>query len=265
MYEFTYHKPSSVADAVALLGQGEDPTVVAGGMTLIPTMKQRLAAPSELIDLSACPDLVGVSDEGQALRIGAMTTHAAVADSPEVAKGIPALAKLAENIGDAQVRNRGTLGGSVANNDPSADYPGACLALGATIVTDRRQIPAEDFFTGLFETALEEGEIITAVTFPKPQAAAYRKFANPASRYALVGAFVARTGEGVRVAITGAGADGVFRATDIEKALEGNFSPDVVDSSTIPVDSLNGDIHAGAEYRQHLIGVMTKRAVADCA
>ncbi len=258
MHNFDYHKPSSLDDAVKALGSGEDTTLVAGGMTLIPTMKQRLAAPSDLVDLGAVKELVGITDDGDSVTIGAMTTHAAVASSKEVPES---LAALAGNIGDAQVRNRGTIGGSIANNDPTACYPSACLALGATIVTSSREIPADDFFTGMFETALEEGEIIKAVRFPKPEAGNYQKFENPASRYALVGVFVAKTKDGVRVAVTGAGNDGVFRATDIEKALSSNFSPDTVDSSSIPVDSLNGDIHASAEYRQHLIGVMAKRAV----
>jgi len=259
MHNFEYHKPSSVDEAAKALGAGEDPTLVAGGMTLIPTMKQRLAAPSDLVDLSGVAELVGISDAGEHVKIGAMTTHAAVAASSDVP---PSLAALAGNIGDAQVRNRGTIGGSVANNDPTACYPAACLALGATIVTTKREIPADDFFTGMFETALDEGEIITAVSFPKPEAGNYQKFENPASRYALVGVFVAKTKDGVRVAVTGAGQDGVFRATDIEQALSSNFSPDAVDSASIPVDSLNGDIHASAEYRQHLIGVMARRAVA---
>lgn len=259
MHSFDYHKPASLDDAVAALGQGEDASLVAGGMTLVPTMKQRLAAPSDLIDLGGIKELVGVTDNGDSVTIGAMTTHAAVAASGEVP---PSLAALAGNIGDAQVRNRGTIGGSIANNDPTACYPSACLALGATIVTTSREIAADDFFTGMFETALEEGEIIKAVRFPKPEAGNYQKFENPASRYALVGVFVAKTGGGVRVAVTGAGNDGVFRASDIESALSSNFSPDAVDSSSIPVDSLNGDIHASAEYRQHLIGVMARRAVA---
>lgn len=259
MHSFDYHKPASLDDAVAALGQGEDASLVAGGMTLVPTMKQRLAAPSDLIDLGGIKELVGVTDNGDSVTIGAMTTHAAVAASGDVP---PSLAALAGNIGDAQVRNRGTIGGSIANNDPTACYPSACLALGATIVTTSREIAADDFFTGMFETALEEGEIIKAVRFTKPEAGNYQKFENPASRYALVGVFVAKTGGGVRVAVTGAGNDGVFRASDIESALSSNFSPDAVDSSSIPVDSLNGDIHASAEYRQHLIGVMARRAVA---
>lgn len=265
MYEFNYKRASSVSDAVAALGSAEDGKIVAGGMTLIPTLKQRLAQPSDLVDLSGCADLVGIKVDGDTVTIGAMTTHAAVASSSEVATAIPALAALASHIGDIQVRHRGTLGGSIANNDPAADYPAACLALGATIVTTKKELSADDFFTGLFETALDEDEIITAVKFPKPAAASYQKFANPASRYALVGVMVAKTGAGVRVAVTGAGQDGVFRAADIENALNGSFSPDAVDSSTIPVDDLNSDIHASAEYRQHLIGVMAKRAVADCA
>jgi carbon-monoxide dehydrogenase medium subunit len=262
MHDFTYHKPTSLTDAQSLFAQGDDASLVAGGMTLIPTMKQRLAAPSDLIDLSGIADLSGITDAGDHVTIGAMTNHATVAASGDVP---PALAALAGKIGDAQVRNRGTLGGSIANNDPTACYPAACLALGATIITTAREISAEDFFTGMFETALDEGEIITAVTFPKPQAANYQKFENPASRYALVGVFVARMADGVRVAVTGAGNDGVFRATDIEAALGNDFSADALDSSSIAVDSLNGDIHASAEYRQHLIGVMAKRAVQALA
>lgn len=265
MYEFNYKRASSAADAATALAAADDGKIVAGGMTLIPTLKQRLAQPSDLIDLAGCSDLVGITVDGDAVTIGAMTTHAAVASSKDVAQAIPALADLAGNIGDAQVRNRGTIGGSIANNDPAADYPAACLALGATIVTTKREIAADDFFTGMFETALDEDEIITSVRFPKPSAANYQKFANPASRYAMVGVMVAKTGGGVRVAVAGAGQDGVFRAGDIEAALSGNFSADAVDSSSISVDDLNSDIHASAEYRQHLIGVMAKRAVAACS
>ena len=199
---------------------------------------------------------------GNTVTIGAMTTHAAVANSKEVAAAIPALAALAGGIGDPQVRNRGTIGGSVANNDPAADYPGACLALGATIKTDRRELTAEEFFTGLFETALADDEIIVSVSFPKAEKAAYVKFDNPASRYALVGVFVARTADGVRVAVTGSGQNGVFRVPEMEKALSATWSPDAVAGITVDAGTLNSDIHASAEYRAHLITVMAKRAVA---
>ncbi len=262
MYAFDYQKPSSVADAVAALKAADDGKFVAGGMTLIPTLKQRLAQPSHLIDLGGVSDLVGVTVSGNGVTIGAMTTHAAVATSREVVAAIPALAALAAGIGDPQVRNRGTIGGSVANNDPAADYPGACLALGATVKTDRRELKAEDFFTGLFETALADDEIIVSVSFPKAEKAAYMKFDNPASRYALVGVFVAKTAAGVRVAVTGSGQNGVFRVPEMEKALSGTWSPDAVAGIKVDAGTLNSDIHASAEYRAHLITVMAKRAVA---
>ena len=264
MYNFAYHRPSSVAEAASALSAAEDGKLVAGGMTLVPTMKQRLAAPSDLIDLGGVADLTGISSTGDGIKIGAMTTHAAVASSAEVKAAIPALATLAEGIGDPAVRNRGTIGGSVANNDPAADYPGAVLALGATIHTNSRDIAADDFFVGMFETALEEGEIITAITFPKAQKAAYAKFPNPASRYALVGVFVAQTASGIRVAVTGA-APSVFRATDMEAALGSNFSPDALNGISVAASELNSDIHASAEYRANLVTVMAKRAVAAAA
>ena len=259
MYEFSYHKPSSVADAAKAMGSADDSKILAGGQTLLPTMKQRLASPSDVVSLRGCRDLVGVSFDGSTLTIGAMTTHASVAASGDVQKAIPALAALAGNIGDAQVRNRGTIGGSLANNDPAADYPSAALALGATIVTTKRELSANNFFTGMFETALEDDEIITSIRFPVPQAAAYAKFDNPASRYALVGVFYAKTSDGPRVAITGASQGGVFRAKDIEEQIAAGKTPD---SSGIDENSLNADIHATAAYRKHLIGVMAKRAVA---
>lgn len=261
MYAFEYHKPSSVEDAVAALSGKDDPKIVAGGMTLLPTMKQRLAAPSDLIDLGGIANLVGVREDGGALAVGAMTTHAAVAGNDLVKSRIPALANLAEGIGDPQVRNRGTIGGSVANADPAADYPAALVGLGATVVTNKREIAADDFFTGLFETALEEDELITSVRFPVPQKAAYAKFANPASRYAIVGVFVAQTDGGVRVAVTGAKGS-VFRVAEMEQALSGNFSADAVAGIKVPADDMNGDLHASAEYRAHLVTVMAKRAVA---
>lgn len=262
MYDFNYHKPGSLADAASAIAGAEDGKLVAGGMTLIPTMKQRLAAPSDLVDLGGISDLTGISASGGTLTIGAMTTHGAVAASADVKGAIPALAELAENIGDPQVRNRGTIGGSIANNDPAADYPAALVGLGATVVTNKRELAAEDFFTGLFDTALEDDEIITAVKFPVPEKAAYMKFANPASRYAMVGVFVAKGSDGVRVAVTGAGDDGVFRVAEMESALSGNFSADALNGISVSPDGLNSDIHASAEYRAHLIGVMAKRAVA---
>ena len=260
MYNFSYHRPSSVAEAATALSGADDGKLVAGGMTLIPTMKQRLAEPSDLVDLGAIGDLKGISVSGDTVTIGAMTTHAAVASSADVKSAIPALAKLANGIGDPAVRNRGTIGGSVANNDPAADYPGAVLGLGATVKTNKREITADDFFEGMFETALEDDEIITGFSFPKPQKAAYAKFPNPASRYALVGVFVAQTSGGVRVAVTGAGPC-VFRATALEQALSSNFSPSALDGVSVDASGLNNDIHASAEYRANLITVMAKRAV----
>jgi aerobic carbon-monoxide dehydrogenase medium subunit len=262
MYEFAYAKPASVADAVALLKADADAKPVSGGMTLVPTMKQRLARPTQLVDLSGIGALSGVKVEGAKVTIGAMTRHAEVAHSKDLAKAIPALAKLAEGIGDPAVRNRGTIGGSVANNDPTADYPSAVLALGGTIITDKRRISADDFFQGMFTTALEPGELITAVEFPVPEKAAYAKFPNPASRYAMVGVFVAKGSAGVRVAVTGAGQGGVFRHKAMEAALAASWSPDAVAKVATPSADLNGDIHASPEYRAHLVGVMAKRAVA---
>ncbi len=262
MYEFNYHKPGSVADAASAVAGADDGKLVAGGMTLLATMKQRLASPSDLVDLGGIGDLTGISVDGGTVTIGAMTTHAAVAGSAEVQGAIPALAALADGIGDPQVRNRGTIGGSIANNDPAADYPAALVALGATVATSKRELSADDFFTGMFDTALEEDEVITAVRFPVPEKAAYMKFPNPASRYALVGVFVANGPAGARVAVTGAGEGGVFRATDIEAALGGSFSADAIAGVSVSADGLNGDIHASPEYRAHLVGVMAKRAVA---
>ncbi len=225
-------------------------------------MKQRLASPGALIDLGGLRDeLSGIKEEAGGVTIGAMTRHGEVADDPTVKRVIPALAAMASVVGDPAVRSRGTMGGSIANNDPAADYPAACLALGATIRTNKREIAAADYFTGLFETALEDGEIITAVHFPKPEKAGYEKFRNPASRYAMVGVFVAKTAEGVRVTVTGAGANGVFRAAPFEQALAANFSPDAVKDVRISPDGLNTDIHADAAYRAHLIVVMARRAL----
>ena len=265
MYAFEYHKPSSVADATAAVKGAGDGTFMAGGQTLIPTLKQRLASPSDVIDLGGIGELSGIRKDGSDLVIGAMTTHAEVASSDVVKQAIPALAALAEGIGDPQVRNKGTIGGSVANNDPAADYPAALLGLGATVQTDSRTIAADDFFTGMFETALNDGELITEIRFPIPEKANYQKFPNPASRYAIAGVMVAQTAGGVRVAVTGAGSDGVFRASDIEQALAGGLSPDAVDGVSIDPGGLNGDIHASPDYRANLIKVMAKRAVAAIA
>ena len=264
MYEFNYHKPTSLDEVANLLSANEEAKIVAGGMTLIPTLKQRLARPSDLIDLAAIPSLRGITDAGDAIVIGAMTRHGEVERSPVVKQAIPALAAMAHMIGDPAVRNRGTIGGSISNNDPAADYPAALIALGATVHTNKREISADNFFTGMFETALEPGEIVTSVRFPKPQAACYQKFRNPASRYAIVGVFVARTGGGVRVAVTGAGPV-VFRVPEMEAALARSFTPDAIKDITVPQDGLNSDIHASAEYRAHLVGVMARRAVAGCA
>ena len=260
MYPFTYHQPDSARKAASVAGKAEDAKFLAGGMTLLPTMKQRLASPANLIDLAKCDDLRGIEVKGRSVTIGAMTRHVDVANSKELQEAIPALAELAGMIGDPMVRNRGTIGGSLANNDPAADYPAAALALGATIVTNKRKIEAEDYFTGLFETALEEGEIVTKISFPIPAKAGYEKFRNPASRYAIVGVFVAKKGTEVRVAVTGAGSGGVFRATKIEAALTAKFSSKSLEGVKMPAEGLNSDIHADAEYRAHLITVMAKRA-----
>jgi carbon-monoxide dehydrogenase medium subunit len=266
MHDFAYLKPASVSEAVQLLAQ-PDAKALAGGQTFIPVLKQRLNQPASVVDLSAL-GLAGISEAGGRLTVGGTTTHAAVAASPAVAQAIPALAKLAGWIGDRQVRNRGTIGGSLANNDPSACYPAAALALGATIVTDRRRIAADDYFQGMFTTALGVDEIITAVEFPLPARANYEKFRNPASRYAIVGVFVAQLTSqgggpaGTRVAITGAGQGGVFRHAAMEAALARDFSAAALQGIETPPDGLNGDMHASAAYRAHLIGVMARRAVA---
>ena len=261
MYDFAYQKPASVADAVKALAADAEAKPLAGGMTLIPVLKQRLNHPSLLVDLAKA-GLAGITAGAGSVRIGAMTTHATVAASADVKRILPALAALAGGIGDEAVRHRGTIGGSLANNDPAADYPAAALALGATIHTNKRAIAADDFFQGMFTTALGTDEIITAVEFPAAQRANYQKFRNPASRYATVGVFVAKFPNGVRVAITGAGQSGVFRHTGMEQALTANFSADAIKTVTTKPDDLNSDIHASAEYRAHLIGVMTRRAVA---
>lgn len=261
MYAFAYSKPTSVRQAANLLTSKEDAKLLAGGHTLLPTMKQRLAAPANIIDLSGVEELRGIELKGRSVVIGAMTPHGDVATSSVVLEAIPGLAALAGYIGDPAVRNRGTIGGSVANNDPAADYPAACLALDATIVTNKRKIAADEFFTGLFETALEEGEIITKVSFPVPARMGYAKFANPASRYALVGVCVVKKGSDVRVAVTGAGSSGVFRWSEAEAALA-KFNPASLDGLKMSAKNLNSDIHADADYRAHLIAVMAKRATA---
>ena len=262
MYAFNYQRPKTVRQAAGLLAKAAgDGKLLAGGQTLLPTMKQRLASPAMLIDLGQVEGMSGIELKGRNLHIGAMTKHADVATSHVVKTAIPALAALAEGIGDPAVRNRGTIGGSIANNDPSADYPAACLGLGATIVTNKRKIPADEFFTGMFETALEDGEIITKMIFPVPQKAAYEKFPNPASRYAMVGVFVGKKGSDTRVAVTGAGSNGVFRVSEFEAALKARFNAKSLDGLSVPASGLNGDIHASPDYRAHLIGVMAKRAV----
>jgi carbon-monoxide dehydrogenase medium subunit len=261
MHNFNYQRPGSVADAAKALGASGDGKIVAGGMTLVPTLKQRLAQPSDLIDLGAIAELKGIKVEGDGLTIGAMTKHVDVATSDLVKSTIPALAHLAEGIGDRQVRNRGTIGGSLANNDPAADYPAAALGLGATIRTNKREIKADDYFQGLFETALQEGEIITAVHFPKPEKAAYQKFAQPASRYALVGVFVAKTKTGVRVAVTGGG-NGVFRSKELEAALTSNYTAAAAKAVKLNASDFSGDLHGTPEYRASVVVTMASRAVA---
>jgi carbon-monoxide dehydrogenase medium subunit len=261
MYATNYHRPSSIADAVKLVKANDEAKLLAGGQTLIPTLKQRLARPSDLIDLGGLKDLSYIKVEGGKVTIGALTKHADVAASDAVKRAIPALAHLAGEIGDPAVRNRGTIGGSLANSDPTADYPAAVLGLGATITTNERTIAGDDYFKGLFETALKPGEIITAVSFPVAEKAGYVKFPNPASRYALVGVFVAKTAGGVRVAVTGAGAC-AFRQKDMEAALGKSWAANALDGVKVSASGLNSDIHASAEYRAHLIGVIAKRAVA---
>ncbi len=257
MYAFNYHKPASLEEAAELMANADDGAYLSGGMTLIPTLKQRLASPSDVIDLSGIEGLSGLSLDGNRLHVGAMTRHADVAAST----AIPALADLAGRIGDAHVRNRGTLGGSIANSDPAADYPAAVAALDATVHTNKRSIAGGEFFTGLFETALAEGEIVKSVDFCVPDSAAYEKFPNPASRYAVVGVMVARCADAVCVGVTGAGAC-AFRATALEEALSADFTPGATDGVAIDDGDFNADLHASAEYRAHLVAVLTKRAVA---
>ena len=262
MYAFEYQKAGSVSDALAAL-KAEDAQPISGGQTLIPTLKARLAAPSALVDLSGVAEMKGIEVAGGMVRIGGAVTHQAVADHAGVQAAIPALAHLAGHIGDPAVRHRGTIGGSVANNDPSACYPSACLGLGATIHTSAGDVAADAFFQGMFATALGEGQIVTGVSFPVPETAAYMKFVQPASRFALVGVFVSKGAGGVRVAVTGASEGGVFRWTAAEEALAANFSPDAVPAAPA-ADGMIGDIHGSPEYRAHLVHVMTKRAVKAC-
>lgn len=261
MYEFKFHRPATVRQAANLLAKNGDAKLVAGGHTLIPVMKQRLASPPHLVDLSHIEGLNTIEMKGRSLVIGATAKHAEVASSAIVGEAIPALASLASQIGDPAVRHKGTIGGSLANNDPTADYPAAVLALGATIVTNKRRLKAEEYFQGLFSTALEADEIITKVMFPLPKKAAYIKFRNQASRYALVGVFVARRPSDVRVAVTGAGSDGVFRVEAFEEALKKRFASKAIEGIEVPAEGLNSDIHGSAEYRAHLIGVLTRRAL----
>jgi len=261
MKSFNFRSPANTKEATKLASARS--TFLAGGMTLLPAMKLRLAAYSDLINIKKIKGLSGIKVSSKSIRIGAVTTHAVVASSKEVGKSISSLASLAEGIGDPQVRNRGTIGGSIANNDPAADYPSACLALNATIHTSKRKINADKFFKGMFETDLKKGELIESVEFEVPEKSAYAKFPNPASRYAIVGAYVAKLKDGVRVAITGAG-NGVFRQKELETALSNNFSPSAIDKVNIASKGLNSDIHASAEYRAHLIKVMVRKAVSSC-
>jgi carbon-monoxide dehydrogenase medium subunit len=263
MYAFTFHRPQTVRQAAGLLDRNADAKLLAGGQTLLPTMKLRLAGPPQIIDMTLIEGLSGIELSGRSLTIGAMTKHYEVNSSPVVQQAAPVLAKMAGLIGDPAVRHRGTIGGSIANNDPNADYPAACLALGATIITNKRRIKADDFFSGMFSTVLEPSEIITKVSFPLPKKAAYQKFRNQASRFALVGVFVAKRGGDVRVAVTGAGSNGVFRVPSFEEALKKRFSPKSLEGMTIPPDGMNSDIHGSAEYRAHLVGVLARRAVAE--
>ncbi len=265
MYSFHYRRPTALNEALAVLHADSEAKMLAGGQTLIPTLKQRLAQPTALVDLSRIAGLSGIQKTAEGVTIGAMTHHADVARSPIVREVIPALADLAGQIGDAAVRNRGTLGGSLANNDPTADYPAAVLALNAVVSTDHRSIPADAYFQGLFETALEEGEIIVAVEFPQVDKAAYAKFRNPASRYAMAGVFVAKTAAEVRVAVTGAGQSGVFLWEEAGDVLASDFSPAAVDKLALDPSDLMSDLHGSAEYRAQLVKVMTKRAVASIA
>jgi carbon-monoxide dehydrogenase medium subunit len=262
MYSFTYHRPTTVRQAVNLLAKNPEAKLLAGGHSIIPVMKLRLASPSALIDMNGVEGLTGVELKGRSVVIGAMTRHNDVANSQVLKDALPALAGVPGSIGDPHVRHRGTIGGSLANNDPNADYPAAVLGLGATIITNKRRIAADDFFTGMFSTALEPDEIITRVSFPLAKKAAYQKFKHPASGFALVGVFVSKRGSDIRVAVTGAGSNGVFRVPAFEEALKKRFSPKSIEGMTVPAEGMNSDIHASAEYRAHLVGVLARRALA---
>jgi carbon-monoxide dehydrogenase medium subunit len=263
MYQTTYHRPSSIDEAVALFGKGSEAKFLAGGHTLLPVMKQRLAAPSDVIDIGKIKELIGIRITGDALVIKAATTYYDIMTNQDVTKTIPAIAHLVSVLGDPAVRHRGTIGGSIANNDPAADFPAALVSLGATVTTTKRSIAADDFFQGLFTTALEDGEIITEVAFPIPAKAGYAKLRHPASRFALTGVFVTRTKAGdVRAAATGASQAGVMRVPAIEQALKANWSPDALDNVTVSASGLLSDIHGSADYRANLVKVMAQRAVA---
>lgn len=262
MYNFTFHQPTTLRQAVNLLAKTEDAKLLAGGHSLLPVMKQRLASPAAIIDISRIPELVGIELKGRSIVIGAGTTHADVANSDIVKQQMPGLAEVPASIGDPAVRHRGTIGGSLANNDPNADYPAAVLGLGATIITNKRRIAADDFFQGLFSTALEPNEIITKVQFPIARKIAYQKFKHPASGFALVGVFVSKRGSEIRVAVTGAGANGVFRVPQFEEALKKRFHPKSLEGLSVSPEGMNNDIHAGPDYRAHLVGVLARRAVA---
>lgn len=262
MYTFTYHRPTTVRQAVNLLTKDSEAKLLAGGHSIIPVMKLRLAKPSALVDLNKIEGLTGIELKGRSVVVGAMTRHDEVANSQVVKDALPVLAEVAGMIGDPAVRHRGTLGGSLANNDPNADYPAAVLGLGATIITSKRRIAADDFFKGIFTTALEPDEIITKVSFPLAKKAAYQKFKQPASGFALVGVFVSKRGADIRVAVTGAGGSGVFRVKEFEEALKKRFSPKSIEGMTVPASGMSSDIHGSAEYRAHLVGVMARRALA---
>ena len=267
MYETSYHRAKDAADAAKKMGASDDGAYLSGGMTLLPTMKQRLAAPSDLVDLTSIKDMNSITVKGKEVTIGATATHASVATNKKLMKACPSLCALASNIGDPHVRNRGTIGGSIANNDPAADYPSAMMALGSTIITNKRKLKAEKFFTGMFETALKDGEFVKAVSFTAPKAGAYAKFPNPASRYAMAGVYVADHGgakakRDIRVAVTGASQDGVYRAKDMEKALAADMSAEALDGCKVDEDNMLSDIHGSAAYRANLVKVMAKRAVS---
>ncbi len=262
MYNFTFHRPTTVRQAAGLLARNPEAKILAGGHSLLPVMKQRLAQPSALIDLSLVEGLDTIEQKGRSIVIGAMARHVDVAKSPIVIAAMPGLASVPGSVGDPQVRNRGTIGGSIANNDPNADYPAAVLGLGATIITNKRRIVADEFFTGMYSTALEDGEIIVKISFPVAKKAAYEKFKHPASGFALVGVFVSKRGSDIRVAVTGAGSNGVFRVKSFEEALKKRFAAKSLEGMSIPATGMNADIHASPEYRAHLVGVLARRAVA---